>query len=125
MSDDLQARAASAVAHALRAQCAEMGGYLHEYEPCDDDGNPCGKTLLRVDAVIDHRLIAAAIIDEMSTWATLMDLLDLHYPADIFPTMPDTPNRDPGPRIISLIRTVDQLRWINCGLRTNSKEGNP
>ncbi len=62
--------------------------------------------------------IAAAIIDEMSTWATLMDLLDLHYPADIFPTMPDTPNRDPGPRIISLIRTVDQLR-------TNSKEGNP
>jgi hypothetical protein len=42
-----------------------MGGYLHEHEPCDDDGKPCGETLLRVDAVIDHRLLAAAVIRDL------------------------------------------------------------
>jgi hypothetical protein len=83
MSDDLQARVVRAILN------TEAGIELYDSE---------------------REEIAAAVVDEMSSWATLMDLLDLHYSADIFPTLPDTPNRDPGPRIVSLIRTVDQLR---------------
>lgn len=48
--------------------------------------------------------------DRLHTWDGLMALLNEHYPEDIFPTLPDSPRRDPGPRIVSLIRTIDRLR---------------
>ena len=57
--DNLRDRIAAALVQALRSQ-AELGGFL-EYEPCDDDGNPCGGTLLRIDA----RIVADAVIREL------------------------------------------------------------
>jgi hypothetical protein len=39
-----------------------------------------------------------------------MSLLDEHYPDATYPTLPDRKGRDAGPRIISLVRTVDVLR---------------
>lgn len=59
---------------------------------------------------LDH---APQLVDEvrrLHTWDGLMSLLDEHYPVDIFPTEPDRDDRDPGPRIISLLRTVAELR---------------
>jgi hypothetical protein len=45
------------------------------------------------------------------SWTGLMQLLDEHWPDDIFPTKyADDPKRDAGPRIVSLMRWVDQLR---------------
>lgn len=52
----------------------------------------------------------AAEVTRLHTWDGLMSLLDEHWPADIFPTLPDNPDRDPGPRIISLLRWVDNQR---------------
>jgi hypothetical protein len=43
-------------------------------------------------------------------WAGLMELLDEHWPADIFPTTEDDPKRDYGPRVVSLLRWVDRDR---------------
>lgn len=44
------------------------------------------------------------------SWDGLMALLDEHWPEDVFPTRTDHPDRDPGPRIVSLIRMVDRLQ---------------
>ena len=43
-------------------------------------------------------------IEALKTWEGLMALLDEHWPEDIFPTTPDDPARDAGPRIVSLLR---------------------
>lgn len=44
-------------------------------------------------------------------WAGLMELLDEHWPEDIFPTVEgDDERRDAGVRIVSLLRWVNQLR---------------
>lgn len=51
-----------------------------------------------------------AEVERMHTWDGLMALLDEHWPEDIFPTMEDTEGRDPGPRIVSLLRWVERLR---------------
>jgi len=51
-----------------------------------------------------------AEVDRLHTWPGLMSLLDEHYPASIFPTEEDRADRDDGPRIISLIRHLDQVR---------------
>jgi len=42
------------------------------------------------------------------SWAGLMELLDEHWPADLFPTLKDDPERDSGARIVSLLRWVDK-----------------
>ena len=47
------------------------------------------------------------------SWAGLMELLDEHWPADLFPTLQDDPERDAGARIVSL------LRWVNMLLATS------
>jgi hypothetical protein len=44
------------------------------------------------------------------TWDGLMALVEQHYPEEIFPTVAGPDQRDPGPRIVSLVRWVDQLR---------------
>ena len=44
------------------------------------------------------------------SWAGLMELLDEHWPADLFPTLKDDPKRDAGARIVSLLRWVDRDR---------------
>jgi hypothetical protein len=47
-------------------------------------------------------------------WDDLMALLDAHWPDDIFPTTEDREARDPGPRIVSLLRWVDRLRAVEA-----------
>lgn len=44
------------------------------------------------------------------SWDGLMMLLDEAYPDDIFPTQDDRPDRDCGPRIVSLVRHLDEAR---------------
>jgi hypothetical protein len=39
-----------------------------------------------------------------------MEILDDIYPEAIFPTLPDSDERDPGPRIVSLCRHLDAAR---------------
>lgn len=56
----------------------------------------------------DH--VSEVLSDQLASWDFLMELLDEHYPADVFPTLPDTERRDPGPRIVSLIRHLDAAR---------------
>lgn len=51
-----------------------------------------------------------AEVERLHSWDGLMSLLDEHWPEDIFPTLPDTDRRDPGPRIVSLLRWVDKLK---------------
>ena len=51
-----------------------------------------------------------AEVERLHSWDGLMELLDEHWPADIFPTLEDTTSRDPGPRIVSLLRWVERLR---------------
>lgn len=51
-----------------------------------------------------------AEVERLHSWDGLISLVDEHYPADIFPTEPDRDTRDPGPRIISLLRVCDELR---------------
>lgn len=53
---------------------------------------------------------AEAEVARLHSWEGLLELLDDHWPEDIFPTLPDDQSRDPGPRIVSLIRWVDELR---------------
>lgn len=55
-----------------------------------------------------ERLLAE--IDRLRTWDGLMSLLDEKWPEDIFPTREDDSERDPGPRIVSLLRWVDRLQ---------------
>lgn len=51
-----------------------------------------------------------AEVERLHSWDGLMALLDEHWPDDIFPTLPDREDRDPGARIVSLLRWVDRLR---------------
>lgn len=57
--------------------------------------------------------VALEVADKLITesgWLVLMAILDAHYPAEIFPTADDNPDRDPGPRIVSLIRRINEIR---------------
>ena len=45
---------------------------------------------------------------ESASWDLLMAIIERHYPEDIFPTMEDREDRDLGPRVISLIRRLNQ-----------------
>lgn len=47
---------------------------------------------------------------EDELWESLLALVDRHYPEHVFPTRPDTPHREIGPRIVSLIRQINQIR---------------
>ena len=57
--------------------------------------------------------VVRELIDELrriDSWSGLIELLDRHWPEDIFPTLDDDDDRDSGPRIVSLIRWVQRLR---------------
>jgi len=49
-------------------------------------------------------------LDHLRTWNGLMELMDEKWPEDIFPTREDDTARDPGPRILSLLRWNIRLR---------------
>lgn len=65
------------------------------------------------DIAADVQSAAAAIRElhaedeHLHSWDGLMELLDEHFPEDLIPTRDDDPYRDPGPRIVSLIRRLD------------------
>ena len=61
MTDNLCDRIAAALSESLKSQ-AKKGGYANEYEQYDDDGEPYGHTLIRVDAVLDPHALADAVI---------------------------------------------------------------
>jgi hypothetical protein len=54
--------------------------------------------------------VAADELERLHTWQGLIELLDEHWPEDIFPTEPDSETRNPGPRVVSLLRWVERLR---------------
>ena len=66
----------------------------------------CGKSLAH--NMNEH--IAEQIEHELINWNLLMEILDHYYPESIFPTADDQPERDPGPRIVSLIRNLNAAR---------------
>lgn len=47
-------------------------------------------------------------VARLHTWQGLLELLDQHWPADIFPTRKDDPGRDTGPRLIAALRRTNQ-----------------
>jgi hypothetical protein len=54
-----------------------------------------------------------AEIDRLKTWDGLMEILDEHYPPEVF----DGSSGDPGARIVVLLREVDRLRRENAELQ--------
>ena len=65
-------------------------------------------------AVKDQQIDAE--LARLNTWAGLMELLDKHWPEDIFPTLQDSPFRDSGARIVSLMRWADVREKQNAKL---------
>lgn len=63
-----------------------------------------------VDALGARIADLTAEVERLHSWDGLMSLLDEHWPAGIFPTLADDDQRDPGPRIVSLLRWVEILR---------------
>lgn len=57
------------------------------------------------------------------SWDTLMSLLDEHWSAKVFPTTykVDEPERDVGPRIVSLLRWVDIQKKHIIDLETENE----
>ena len=61
MTDNLRNRIEAALNQSLKSQ-AKQNGFANEYQPYDDDGEPYGHTLIRVDAVLDPHALADAVI---------------------------------------------------------------
>ena len=62
-----------------------------------------------IATVRDMRLVLAEL-ERLHSWDGLIGLLDEHWPEDLYPTLDDDTARDPGARIVSLLRWVDRLR---------------
>ena len=50
----------------------------------------------------------ADAVEQLQTWDGLMSLLDEHYPSDVF--VGGGADSDPGPRIVGLMRELDEAR---------------
>jgi hypothetical protein len=68
-----------------------------------------------VAPIVSARDAAVEQLERLHSWGGLLELLDEHWPADIFP-VPETieaaksqERRDIGPVVLSLIRWVDRL----------------
>lgn len=86
---------------ALRAELLDRLGKPARPEPQD-----AGRFL----AVLDCLGAAEAEVERLHSWEGLMSLLDEHWPESMIPTLSDDVSRDPGPRIVSLLRWVEALR---------------
>ena len=99
-------------AHASKPPLARITGVLGEHKvditEVAHNSCICGWRGTGTDGDWDAHVARALIRD--SGWDILMELLDAHYPASVFPTREDDPGRDPGPRIVSLIRRIDEIR---------------
>ena len=69
-----------------------------------------------------QREAAEAEVERLHSWDGLMGLLDEHWPAEIFPTLPDSDQRDSGPRIVSLLRWVDAAEAALATARADALE---
>lgn len=58
----------------------------------------------------DRARTAEAELERLRTWDGLMSLLDEHWPVDVFRADPLEDDADPGPRVVALLRWVQQLR---------------
>ncbi|WP_026923306.1 hypothetical protein [Glycomyces arizonensis] len=99
----------------LREVNAEQADELHRRR--------MSHTIAVGNAYNDHTKQLSAALDEARgevafhhTWDGLMALVEQHYPEGIFPTVASPDTRDPGPRIVSLVRWVDQLHARNADL---------
>ena len=65
-----------------------------------------------VKEIIHERDEARAEIEWLNSWAGLMWILDAHWPESMCPTTREREEhlRDPGPRIVALLRWVDELK---------------
>lgn len=82
---------------------ANADGWMLDMEPRD---HPAHVAQEMFDALLEAGYAVTPF-----TWDVLMAQLDRHYPADIFgSTAGDNPERDPGPRIVSLIRRINEIR---------------
>jgi hypothetical protein len=68
-------------------------------------------------SMADHAAVEEAAaelraeLDRLHSWAGLMELLDEHWPADVFsPEAAQNETADPGVRIVALLRWVDKLQ---------------
>jgi len=72
-------------------------------------GCPCCACRMR-----KYEAIAAVVeeVERLRTWDGMLSILDAHWPQSLVPTthQTDEPKRDPGARIVSLIRWVAELR---------------
>lgn len=91
------------------------------------DGEPCctsdfkRNTMREADAELRN---LRAEIDRLHTLNGIVSALDRHYPASVFPTtrLTDEPDRDLGPRVVSLIRWVGELQRENADLRKKADD---
>lgn len=129
MSDDIVARAQAALEGVTDEVWQACGTWVTaEVDTCTCDGPhdtyghrpECGlEPLFNCgNADVANQIAAAhncmpellAEVGRLHTWAGLMSLLDEHWPETILPTLEDHPGRDTGPRIVSLLRWVEQQR---------------
>ena len=68
---------------------------------------------------------AQETIAELHTFPGLIASLDEHFPEDIFPMLPDDERRDPGPRTVSLLRTLAAERSAHSELRARMPPDSP
>ena len=71
-----------------------------------------GSDLAPVSARIVQALDEAGYLVAHPSWDTLMFILDRYYPLSAFPTEEDRDDRDLAPRIVSLIRHLDEARGL-------------
>lgn len=64
----------------------------------------------QVERVREALFASEAEVERLHSWEGLMSLLDEHWPESMIPTLSDDVSRDPGPRIVSLLRWVEALR---------------
>ena len=72
----------------------------------DRRGAEHGHQAERIAELVGQVEAQAGEIERLRTWSGLMSLLDEHYPLEVFNGSSD----DPGPRIVVLVREIDQLR---------------
>lgn len=107
--DQLYLRAMNQLTHikGLEAALARAKGELGDVRAID---GPIMARDSQIDDLTRERDAARAEVERLNTWDGLLSTLDGHWPESIFPTKPDDPKRDEGPRIASLIRWVQKER---------------
>lgn len=60
-------------------------------------------------AALDAACRAGNLPGDYCSWEGLLKILETVYPESVFPTLADDPKRDPGPRIVSLCRSLSAL----------------